>query len=103
MGGVRCHELSAHKPFLHALPHHFLKQTAKHLPKRGLPTPQLADCAVVRHSFIQVNAKIPPKCVAVCAPLLNLPFRWDAVQKTYQQIFYDHHRVDGRPAVSSTV
>ena len=41
--------------------------------------------------FIQINTKLPTKCVAVRAPLLNLPIRRNAVQKAYQQILYPDH------------
>ena len=72
MNGVCHRQTSAHQPLFYALPYHFLKQATKHFPKCGFPPLQLADRAVVRHSFIQINTKIPAKRVAVRAPLLNL-------------------------------
>ena len=72
MRGVRFRQPPARQPFFYALPYHFLKQTTKHFPKCGFPPLQLADRAVVRHSFIQINTKIPAKRVAIRAPLLNL-------------------------------
>ena len=98
MGGIRHRQPSAHQPLLYALPHHFLKQSPEHFPERGVPPPQLADRAVIRHPLIQVNAKIPTERIAVRVPLLNLPLRRDAVQKAQQQIFYHDQRVDGQTA-----
>ena len=103
MGGVRYRQPPAHQSFFYALPYHFLKQPPEHLPKRGFPPPQLADRAVIRHPFIQINTKIPAKRVAVRAPLLNLPLRGDTVQKAYQQILYYDHRVNGRTAILPAV
>ena len=85
------------RPFFHALPYHFLRQTAEYLPKCGLPPQRLANRTVIRHSFIQSYPEMPTKHVAVRAPRLDLPLRGDAVQESQQQVFCHHHRVYGRP------
>ena len=99
MGGVRRHQASAGKAHINALLRHPLKQPPEYLPKGRFPPPQLADRAVIRHSFIQINAKIPTKGHVCPNALLNLPLRGNATQKARQHVLYHDHRVNGRPAI----
>ena len=72
MSRICCHQLSAHKPLLHALPHYVLKQAPEHSSEAGFPPPELKDCAVIRYLLIQVDANIPAKCVAARTPFFDL-------------------------------
>lgn len=65
MCGVRHHHPPAHQAVLHALAHHFLEQSAKYLPERGLPTSQLRNRTVVRHTVKKVQAQVPTQPTSV--------------------------------------
>jgi hypothetical protein len=103
MGRVGGCQPPADETFLDALTHHFLKQPTENLAERRLATPQLRDGAVVRYPVKQIQTQIPPQSHICLDTLFDLPFRWDAVQVSYQQIFYQHHRVDGRAAILGAV
>ena len=58
---------------------------------------------MVRYPVKQIQTQIPPQGHIRLDPLLDLPFRWDPVQVSYQQIFYQHNRVNCRAAISAVV
>ena len=53
---------------------------------------------MVRYPFKQIQTQIPPQGHIRLDALFDLPLRWNPVQVSCQQIFYQHHRVDGRAA-----
>ena len=73
MGGVCPHQPPAGQPLGDALPHDLLKQPTKYLAEGRLPPPQLADRAVVRHPFKQIQSQIPPQGHVRLDALLDLP------------------------------
>ena len=89
--------------FSHALLHHFLKQPPEHLPEGRFPPAKLRDGAVIRDPIQQIQSQIPPQGHIGLDALLDLPLLRDAVQVSHQQVLYQHHRVDGRPAVPAAV
>jgi hypothetical protein len=99
MGRVGGCQSPTDQTFLNALTHHFLKQPTE----RRLTPAQLGDGAVVRYPVKQVQAQIPPQSHIRLDTLLDLPFRWDSVQVSYQQIFYQHSRVDRWAAIPAVV
>ena len=82
-----------------ALLHDLLKQTPEDLAKAWLPPPKLRNRAVIRHPVKQIQPQIPPQRHISLNSLLNLTLGGYAVQKAHQQIFHQHHRVDGRPPI----
>ena len=103
MGRVGGCQPPADQTFPDALTHHFLKQPTENLAERRLATAQLRDGAVVRYPVKQIQTQIPPQGHIRLDTLLDLPFRWNAVQVSYQQIFYQHNRVDRWAAISAVV
>lgn len=85
---------SADQPLGGALLYFFLKQTPEDLAKTWLPPPKLGDRAVIRYPIKQIRFQIPAQRHIRLDPLLNLTLGGDYVQKAYQQIFHQHHRVD---------
>ena len=51
----------------------------------------------------QIQTQIPPQSHICLDALFDLPLRGNAVQKAHQQILHQHHRVDGRAAISAVV
>lgn len=103
MGGIRSYQSSTGQPLGDTLPYHLLKQTTEDLAKARLPPPQLADGAVIRHPVKQIQPQIPPQGYIRLDPLLDLTLGRYSVQKAHQQIFHQHHRVDGRPPIPPAV
>ena len=103
MGRVGGCQPPADQTFLDALTHHFLKQPAENLAERRLATAQLRDGAVVRYPVKQIQTQIPPQSHICLDTLFDLPFRWNPVQVSYQQILHQHHWVDGRAAIPGAV
>ena len=50
---------------------------------------------MVGYPVKQIQTQIPPQSHIGLDALFNLPFRWDSVQVSYQQILHQHHWVDG--------
>ena len=103
MGGVGGCQPPAGQTFPDALTHHFLKQPPEYFAERRLATAQLRDGAVVRYPVKQIQTQIPPQGHIRLDTLFDLPFRWDPIQISYQQIFYQHNRGDGWAAVFAVV
>ena len=103
MGRVGGCQPPADQTFLNALTHHFLKQPTENLAERRLAPAQLRDGAVVRYPVKQIQTQIPPQSHIRLDTLFDLPFRWDPVQVSYQQIFYQHNRVNCRAAIPAVV
>ena len=49
---------------------------------------------VVWYPVKEIQSQIPPQSHICLDTLFDLPFRWDSVQISYQQIFYQHNRVN---------
>ena len=58
---------------------------------------------MVRYPVKQIQAQIPPQSHICLDTLFDLPFRWNPVQVSYQQILHQHHWVDGRAAIPGAV
>ena len=58
---------------------------------------------VVWYPVKEIQSQIPPQSHICLDTLFDLPFRWDSVQISYQQIFYQHNRVNCWAAISVVV
>ena len=58
---------------------------------------------VIRHPVKQIQSQIPPQGHIRLDSLLDLTLGGYSVQKAHQQIFHQHHRVDGRPPIPPAI